>query len=287
MKKLVIGYLWSGNKPGKDEKIFLKLAKEKGIKLIMINTIKDIDENALEKKLKGCKLVFNNTAEDCALEYVKTLEEWGKKVIDSSESYYYTEDKWLFFLKCRENRIPTPDTILLCENINFAKKELKKFNRWPVILKRVEGTCGEFVKMAQNMKEADRALKKLWKKSVEKQPLIAQEFIDSPSYRVTLIGRKIVQTALKQNKSGWKATGIYAKKFDKFKVNHKLKKLVKKIRKVSKIKVCGIDFVKKGKKWLVLEVNAQPAFDFFEDEREKLICLTLKLLIKEAKKIRR
>jgi len=31
-----------------------------------------------------------------------------------------------------------------------------------------------------------------------KLPIIAQEFIKSPSYRVTVIGNKIVQTTLKQ-----------------------------------------------------------------------------------------
>ncbi len=286
MKNLVIGYLWSGNKPGEDEKIFLKLAKEKNIKLIMVNLLKDIDEDELEKKLKDCKIVFNNSAEDPVIEYVKTLEEWGKKVIDSSETYYYAEDKWMFFLKCKENNIPTPNTILLCENLVLAKKELKKFNKWPVILKRTQGTCGEFVEMAKNLDDSKRIMKKFWKKGNGRLPIIAQELITSPSYRVTVIGKKIVQTAIKENKSSWKATGVHAKKFEKFKVDRKLKRLVRKIRKFSKIKVCGIDFVKKDNKWLVLEVNAQPAFDFFEDEREKLIYLTLKLLRKEAKKFK-
>jgi RimK family alpha-L-glutamate ligase len=286
MKNLVIGYLYSGGKPGKEEKLFINLAKKKNIPLILINVLRDIDEVNLEKKLRGCKLVYNNTAEEAGLEYVKTIEEWGKKVIDSSQTYYYTEDKWMFFLKCRENGIPTPETELLCENITLAKKELKKFNRWPAVLKRTQGTCGEFVAKAKNLNEAEKIMRKFWKKGAQKLPIIAQELIDSPSYRVTVIGKKIVQTAVKENQSSWKATGVYAKKFEKFKVDRKLKKIIKKIRKFSKIKICGIDLLKRNGEWIVLEVNAQPAFDFFEDEREKLVYLTLKLLIKEAKKIR-
>ncbi|MDP3027750.1 MAG: ATP-grasp domain-containing protein [Nanoarchaeota archaeon] len=284
MKNLVAGYLWSGKGLGKEEKIFLKVAKKKNIRLIMVNIFKNIDENKLEEKLKDCEIIYNNTAEEFAIEYVKTVEEWGKKVIDSSRVYYYTEDKWMFFLKCKEKNIPTPDTILLCENITLAKKELKNFNKWPVILKRVEGTCGEFVEKAQSLEEAGKIIRKLWKKGCERHPIIAQEFIDSPSYRVTVIGKKIAQAIIKENKSGWKATGVHAKKFKKFKVDKNLKKLVKRIREMAKISICGIDFVKKGKNWIVLEVNAQPAFDFVEKEREKLVCLTLQLLQEEARK---
>jgi glutathione synthase/RimK-type ligase-like ATP-grasp enzyme len=285
MQKLVIGYLWNGRKLGKDEKFFIKVAKKNNIKLIMINLFEDISEEELEEKLRECKVVYNNTAEEFAIEYVKTIEEIGKKVIDSSETYYYTEDKWMFFLKCKENNILTPKTILLCENITLAKTELKKFNKWPVILKRVEGTCGDFVEMAKNIEESERIIKKFWKKGSERLPIIAQEFIYSPSYRVTVIGKKIVQTAIKENKSGWKSTGVQEKKFNKFKVDRKLKKIVKRIINFSKIKICGIDFIKRGNEWLVLEINAQPAFDFFEDERERLIYLTLKFLRREAKRL--
>ncbi len=52
------------------------------------------------------------------------------------------------FLKCKEHNIPTVETILLPENIESAKKELKKFNKWPVILKRIEGCMGDFVERA-------------------------------------------------------------------------------------------------------------------------------------------
>lgn len=284
MKKLVIGYLFTGKKFGKDEKIFLELAKKKNIDLKMINLSKDIEESTFQDEVKKCKVIYNSTAEDFAVEYAKTLEDWGKKVIDSPEAYYYTEDKWMFFVKCQKNKIPTPQTILLCENLTFAKKELKRFGHWPVILKRITGTMGQFVGRADNLNQAVEIINKFWKKGSEKLPIIAQEFINSPSYRVTVIDGKIAQTALKENRANWKATGVYAAKFKKFKVDKELEKLIKKIIKVSKIKICGIDFLKKDGKWVVLEVNSEPAFDFFEDERENLINLSLNFLKKQASK---
>ena len=284
MRRIIIGYLCSDKKLGKDEKIFLKLAKKKKIRLEFFNISKEFREEELEDKIKKCDLFFNSTAEDFAVEFSKMIEELGKVVIDSPEEYFRAEDKWVFFLKCQQHKIPTPETILLSESKKIARKELKKFKRWPVVLKRVWGTMGEYVEKADDIQQAMKVIKKFWKKGSEKMPIIAQEFINSPSYRVTVIGNKIVQTAIKQN-NGWKATGVYAKNFKKFKIDPKLEKIVKKIVRISRIKICGIDLFKKNGKWLVLEVNSQPSFDFFEDEREMLIDKALNLLKKEAREI--
>lgn len=282
MKKR-IGYIFSERTLGKDEKAFLKIAKKKNIELIMFNISKDIDEKEIEEKAKKCDIIFNNSAEEFAIEFVKTLEELGKKVIDSSATYYFIEDKWMFFLECRKNNIPTPETILLSENINLARKDLAEFNHWPVILKRIEGTCGEYVEKAENLNEAERIIKKFWKKGSVKLPIIAQEFIHSFSYRITTIGNEIVQTAIKEN-HGWKCTGVYEKRCKKFKIDNELKNIVSKLIKAMKINVCGIDLVKKNGKWLVLEINAVPALDFFETEREKLVGKVLDLLIRNTRK---
>ncbi|MEK6945701.1 MAG: ATP-grasp domain-containing protein [Nanoarchaeota archaeon] len=281
MKKTVIGFIFKGKYLGKDEETFLKIAKDKNVEVVFFDLTKDLDIKELKDRLKKCDIVYNNSAEDFSIEFEKTIEGLGKKVIDSTKSHYKTEDKWFFYLKCVEHKIPTPETILLSENIKIAEGELSRFRRWPVILKRVEGTCGEFVEKAENIKESTRIIKK-WKKENSYIPIIAQEFIKSPSYRVTTIGKKIVQTALKQSK-GWKATGVYAKNIGKFDLDKNLVDIVKKINNFSGIKICGIDFLKKNGEWLALEINSAPGFDFFESERKKLLGEVLDFLKKEAK----
>jgi len=287
MRKVTIGYIFNEPSLKKDEKIFLEIARKKGVNLVMINTAKDLEEEGEEfkEKIKKCDIFFNNSAEDFALEIVKTIEELGKKVIESSKEFYYDEDKWMFFLKCKEHKIPTLRTILLSQNWNIIKKELKKFNEWPVILKRVEGTNGEYVDKADNLREAERIIKKFWRKGSNRLPIIAQEFIRSPSYRVTIIGDKIVQTAIKMNKN-WKATGCYIKdeNVKKFQVDKNLKSIVNKINKTFGMKISGIDLFKKNGKWLVLEINSAPGLDFLEREEKKLVGEILDFLKKEARK---
>jgi len=275
-----IGYIFCERKLGKDEKVFMKIARKKGVKLVMFNLAKKIGEKEIKRKAKKCDIIFNNSGEEIALEFIKTLERFGKKVVDSSRVHYYVEDKWLFFLLCEKNRIPCPKTILLSEDIRSAEEELNKFNRWPVVLKRVFGTMGEYVERARNIEEAKRIIEKFWEKGKERIPIIAQEFIKSYSYRVTIINKEIVQTVIKQSK-GWKCTGVYGKKFKKFEITKTLKKILDKLLKVVDIKVCGVDLLKKGRKWLVLEVNTVPALDFFEEEREFLVEKIFDFLINE------
>lgn len=281
MKKKTIGIISCTREIEKEGKVFIELAKKKEINLILINISEKFNINSFKRKIKKCDIIYCSIWDDFSIELTKTIEEWGKKVIETSKSYYSTEDKWMFYVKCKKHNLPVPETILLSENITNAKRELKEFGRWPVVLKRTSGTMGEYVEKAKSIGEAEIIIKKFWKKGSEKLPIIAQEFIKSPSYRVTLIGNKIVQTALKKNNAGWKATGVYAKKFEHFKIHRKLEKMVKKLTKLLDIKICGVDMLNKEGKWLLLEVNGQPSLDFFEEDTEKLVEETLDLLIKE------
>ncbi len=282
MKKPVVGFLYDGN-IDKETKIFIKLAKKKNINLILFNIFKKIDWESFNKKIKQCSLIYNNTGEPFVIEVLKTIEELGKTVIDKSSLYYDTEDKWMFYIKCKKHNIPTLSTILLSENINIAQKELKEWRKWPIVLKRINGTMGEYVDKADNIKQAVKIINRFWKKSSEKLPIIAQEFVSSPSYRATIIDKKVVQTAIKKGRS-WKATGVYEKDFEKFTIDSELEKILKKITQVMKINICGVDLLKKDGKWLVLEVNCEPGFDFFKEDQERLVGLTLNYLKKECKK---
>ncbi len=285
MKKVVIGYVYNEQSLGEDEKLFIKVAKKKGIELVFFNIEDELNEREIEEKAKRCKIIYNNSEDLLALELVKTFEELGKKVVETADTFYYSEDKWMFFLRCKENKIQVPETVLIPSNLKNVKQELEKFNQWPVVLKRIDKSRGRFVEKADNIEEAIAIIKKFWRKSSERIPIIAQEFVKSYCYRVFAIEGKIVQVALKEG-SGWKLTGEYAKRFWRFKPDIKLKKIVKKIAKMTNTKVIGVDLLKKRNNWLALEVNSSPDFAFFASEREELIGKVLNFLKKEAQKRR-
>ena len=277
MKK-TIGYIFWGIEKGLDKSAFERIAKKKNIELVTFNLSDILNEEEIEEKAKKCDIIFNNSGEDFAIELVKTLEKLGKKVVESSETYYYSEDKWMFYLTCKKNNIPTPESILLSESLDLASEELKKFACWPVILKRVEGSCGDYVEKADNLKESIKIIKEFWKKGSERLPIIAQEFVPSSSYRMTVIGDEIAQTAIKES-TGWKHTGVSSERFRKLKVDDDLKKITKKIIEVTEMKICGIDFLKKDEKWLALEINSSPGFGFFDNHRDELVEKILNFLV--------
>ncbi|MDD5331233.1 MAG: ATP-grasp domain-containing protein [Candidatus Nanoarchaeia archaeon] len=283
MKQVSVGYIFGSPYFTHEEDMFKKVAKRKNINLIFFNYEKELPEDELKKLAKQCDVVLNNNAGTMAIELSKTLEDMGKKVIDSSDVYYYLEDKWMFYLNCRKHKIPVPQTILLSNNLKTAKKELREFNYWPVVLKRVYGEMGEFVERATKPDEVVDIMKKLWDNRVERYPVIAQEYVKSLSYRVTLINGKIVQSALKKGK-GWKLTGAYAYRCGKFKMDKEMKDIIKKLTKVCDIKICGIDFLRKDDRWLVGEVNAEPSLEFFRNDMERMVSEVLDYLRIEALK---
>ncbi|MFA5856966.1 MAG: ATP-grasp domain-containing protein [Candidatus Pacearchaeota archaeon] len=278
MKNLTIGYLYSG-KIGKNEESFLKISKEKNLDVVLFDVTKPVDEMDL-LEIQKCDVIFNDSGDDFAINFVRIFEEMGKKVVESSKAYQ-NENKWNFNQICKRNNIPTPETILLSKDLEIARVQLTEFNHWPVILKRVKGTWGEYVEKAENIDNAIEVINRLWEKGGEKLPIIAQDFMDSFSYRVTYIKDEIVQTAIKEN-NNWKCTGVYARNFKRFDVDSELKDIVQKIMNTFDIKICGIDLLKKDNHWYVIEVNTEPALDFFEEEREVLITKIIDLLIENA-----
>lgn len=278
-KQKVIGYVYYGYRTP-DEKFFEKIAKKRNVRFITFNLFKKIDLKKVRKRAKFCDLFLVNSGEDKVLKFVKYLESIGCRVIESSQSYYHDENKWALYLKCKKNKIPTPKTILLPNETSQALKKLEKTNRWPIVLKRIYGCQGDFVDKANNLEEAEMLIKKFNNKSKSKHPIIAQNFISSPSYRVLVIDGKIVQTALKK-KGFWKKTGVYTKDFKKFRVTPALKKIINKISRVSGINICGIDLLKKNGRWYVLELNSSPCLAFFDNEREMLVEKIMNFLIRE------
>ena len=278
---MIIGYLYS-EKIEKNEEEFIRICKEKDLDVVMLDISRPstIDSQKFQE-MEQCDIIYNDSGQDYAIQFIKIFEELGIKVIDSSKAYI-DENKWNFYQKCVKYGIPAPLTIKLSKNDDDIKKELTEFNHWPVILKRVRGTWGEFVARANNVDEAIAVVEGFWEKGKTRNiPIIAQEFINSFSYRVTYIGDEVVQTAIKEN-NNWKCTGVYAKNFKTFDIDPALKDIVQKIMKYTDIKICGIDLLKRENNWFVIESNAEPALDFFEIERSILINKIVELLIREC-----
>ncbi|MDD5416899.1 MAG: hypothetical protein PHU12_02895 [Candidatus Aenigmarchaeota archaeon] len=258
------------------EKNLLPILNEK-FNVILFPIQKDIEYETIKKQAKDIHL-FLNTAVDVPNTYdseeiAKTLEAIGKKVIDSTKSFNYKEDKWLFYQVCVKNKLPTPKTWYVPRNASSFKLKLKEIMaEGPLVFKGVFSDTGKAVKRALNYQEALCVIKTL-RKDIGTMPMVAQRYIPhgNKSYRVTLAGDKIIQSITKYGKN-WKEGKLFWKneKYRKFKPDKKLSTMCKKAAKVFGIEWCGIDLLTdENGNWHIIEVNSGPSMDFILSDMKR------------------
>ena len=268
---------------------------EKKFRLVLFPLPADVEYQQLKHSSHDLTLVLN-TAGDMpyafdALEMIKTFEGFGKHVIDSSRSFYYREDKWLFYQTCMKHHLPTPPSYYIPHNIGLMKAKLRDILReGPLVFKGVYSDTGRAVKRAKTYEEALRAVKIL-RKQIGLMPLVAQRYVPhgTISYRVTLIGGKIIQSVVKYGKN-WKEGKLFWKneKYRLFTPDLALRRLCQKTAKVFGIEWCGIDLMKDSQgRWLLIEVNSCPSMDFVLSDIERANEKLAAYLVTLDKRLRR
>ncbi|MBN2518197.1 MAG: hypothetical protein JXB14_05095 [Candidatus Altiarchaeota archaeon] len=288
-KKPSIGFVYSKNFHDElDDDLIKILERRMNVVHLPIEELEDL--SAIQKRVKDCKVVFNDSTFEPitfeAIELSKTLEELGMKVINSSHSFFYQEDKWMFYLKCLEHRLPTPKTYFIpkgrIRNPAFIKEILEE---GPLVLKAIFSDRGQCV---EKVTSYDSLLKKLHRIAAKNpiSPIIAQRYIPSNHrcYRVTLINHRAVQAIVKIGKS-WKETGDPKKDhFRKIKMTGGLKEMCEKASRAFGMELCGLDLILANGRWHIIEANSSPALCFIIGETKKLMDLLADYLYSECRK---
>jgi glutathione synthase/RimK-type ligase-like ATP-grasp enzyme len=288
-KKYTIGYVYPESDKSLDDKVLVRLLKKR-FNIILFPLEKQVDQKQIEDQAKLCKLIFNNAVYEPfaweAIELSKSFEEFGIKVINSSHSFYYQEDKWMFYLECLEHKIPTPLTYLITKKLNYNKEKIRKILvEGPIVIKAIFSDKGECVERAKTFDEFNYKLKKIINKNPI-SPVIAQKYIEhgNTSYKVILIENKVVQGIVIRGKS-WEQTGCKRKeRYRTFRPDKKLKDICKKAPRAFGMKWCSLDFIKQNNDWYILEVNGCPSISVMNDMK-KIAKMLANYLYQEAKKL--
>lgn len=283
---MAIAYIYVSKRITPEEKTLFEYAKRWRIKIIPINANKHYSEKKLSLIAKKCRTGILNSAEPMSLEMAKVLEYYGTKMINPTHSFCYSEDKWMFYVKCRRHCLPTPHTILIPYNIVNARDELKKLilKSGAIIIKRVDSDNGNCVEKAKNVKEAMKIIKKI--RNRIHVPIIAQEYIKDchKVFRVLTVGDKIVQSIYKRSK-GWKCTGNYFRDDSPiFKVTPNLKKMCQRAARFLNLPWCGFDLMRKNNGWVFIEANSSPGMNFIDEDIPRLYQELLKFVVKTERK---
>ena len=274
-----VGYIYykTFHDPTNDR--IMKAIRKKGFDVVCLPVEDQVELDVLENKTKDCGVVFNNAVfepiEFESIEITKTMEEFGKRVVNASRCLFYEDDRWLFYQICLEHNIPTPKTYFVPKERCFDSSTIKSIlaDR-PLVLKAIFSDNGECVYRVHNYSEFKKRLRTIVKKNPS-SPIVAQEFVPNKnrSYRATLIGFKVAQFVEKIG-TNWKQTGNGKKeRFRTLKINPKLKKLCESSAKTFGMDICGLDLLNNNGEWCIIEANSCPALDFIYADEKRLVNL--------------
>jgi glutathione synthase/RimK-type ligase-like ATP-grasp enzyme len=291
-KKYTIGYVYPESDNSLDDKILIKMLKKR-FNVILFPLEKQVDQEQIEKQAKLCKLIVNGAVYEPfaweAIELSKSFEEFGVKVINSSHSFYYQEDKWMFYLECLEHKIPTPLTYLIPKKLNYNREKIKKLLvEGPIVIKAIFSDKGLCVERVKTFKEFNNKLKKIISKNPV-SPVIAQKYIEhgTVSYKVFMIGYKVIRGIVIKGKSWEETGGKEGEHYKIFRPDKKLRELCRKAPRAFGMKWCNLDLIKQGENWYILEVNGCPSTSVVsknDKDIEKISKILVNYIYSEVKK---
>ncbi len=275
-KKYPIGYVYYKYSVDNMDKLIIN-ALQKRLNIVLLPLEDQLNFTALKEKTKDCKVVLNYAVAGPelyeAVELSKTLEEIGKKVVSPTHSFYYQEDKWMFYLKCLEHRIPTPRTYLIPRDLKFNSRPVRALlEKQPLVVKAIFSDNGVCVEKAATSSDFFKKLHRIVGKNPV-SPVIAQDYLPNEhrSYRVTLINHKVVQCVAKLGGRTWKQTGSSSKEhFRTVRIGKRLKELCERASRVCGLEVCGLDLIYANNGWYVIEANSCPDLFFINDDAPRL-----------------
>lgn len=161
-----------------------------------------------------------------------------------------------------QNKIPTIPTIHLSDN-KFEKAEKALENagfKYPVVIKKSLGGMGLGVFKIDNISELESFLK-----NKRNWNLIYQPYIENNcDFRVFVCGGKSLGIMKRvATEKTWKNNFALGGSVEKY-IDTEMEKFSEDICKKIGFDLAGVDIIKSGEKYLVLEINAFPCFEGFE-----------------------
>ena len=273
----------------KVERLFIE-AKKLDINLsVLVNdgTIAKIDEKGnIVTNLKTDFVIYLD--KDYYL--AKLLKEAGYTLFNDPDFLKLCDDKMLTYITLTNQGIPMPKTFaapliyhkLEEENYKFLDKVSNELG-FPLVVKRVYGSLGEGVFLADNIDE----LKDIYSKNYM-HPLLFQSFIDSSagrSIRVIVIDNEVIGAFERYNEGDFRSNFGKSASSKPIVLSDEYLKLVQKIASLLDIKYAGIDLLYGKDGPILCEINSNAFFMEFEKVTGINVSrLFLEMIIKNVKK---
>ncbi len=194
---------------------------------------------------------------------VRHFMQLGVMSVVSPEGILYSRDKWWCFQILAKAGIAVPKTVLgITANLEFL---LQHFNRYPIIIKLLEGTHGQGVILSESYQNALSTIESLKTANV---PFLLQEFIaesNGSDIRVIVVDNTVVAAMKRQSKADDFRSNLHrGGSARSIKLTNEEEAIAIKTARTLKLGVCGVDILQSHRGPLVLEVNSTPGLEGIE-----------------------
>jgi RimK family alpha-L-glutamate ligase len=164
--------------------------------------------------------------------------------------------------------IPIPRTILLSSKDEIRiSKLVEKVGGFPCVLKKVTGSEGRYVDLANSSREVLDFVGRMPQGITGKKNILIQEYIaesKGTDFRVYCVGNEILGAIKRQSEKDFRANISLGGTAQKIELEEPLIEYSKKIMEKGELEFAGIDFIKSNKGYLAIEINTSADFQGFE-----------------------
>jgi gamma-F420-2:alpha-L-glutamate ligase len=234
---------------------------------------KSILVNGLESDLP--KFVFPRTGSGTSY-YIKAVirhfERMDIPVINSSDAIDNVKDKLYTHQILAQSNLDIPKTMLLRHpiDVDFVEKNIG----FPVIVKKISGSYGRGVFLAENKKQL-RQLVTMAELSKKSYDIIIQEFVKDTwgkDLRVFVVNNKVVGCMMRQaTDEDFRANITRGGEGFPYEVNEQIEWLSSESSKALDLDIAGVDLLFDNGGYKICEVNSNPGFEGMENFTKKNI----------------
>ena len=255
-------------KEGTPYKIF-HTAKKRGLKPIFIVSESSsinlfsspatlTDHEGGEHKVERGDLVFNrvNVGDTFGSGLVLAAKQSGAFILNRFESCFISENKYLSTHLLKDSGFDVPDSFVITKEQEDLNDIVKKIQT-PVVLKSFYGSGGVGVSLVETRRSF---LSHVQNYLESHDNVLVQKYIESDAdYRILVLnGKAIAGVKRSTSEFDFRSNLSLGAKHSPYKPDQNEIETCERISKIFGLYYCAIDYIKKGNKLFILEVNCYP-----------------------------
>jgi len=249
-----------------DEKLIVDELRKRSLdfKLVNLDSLLFDTESTLSSESTSVVLM-RSVSHTRSEVFSKLFEEMGLTVVNSSETIWTGNNKFLSLVKLARAGVPVPRTVLAV-NESKAMEAFKILTdgTYPVIIKPISGSWGRMVSLVYTNHELELLVKhRLKMENPYMKMILLQEYVDKPNrdIRVIVVEDRAVAAIYRHAPSGeWRTNTARGGRAEPVKIDKELEDISVKASRALGAYYAGVDVVESRDGYVVLEVNVVPEF---------------------------